>query len=290
MPTPTSCLAAPFQFTSVGTDLKITVGGTLHAITVPSCLARILCGLGATPGTAEPLCDFLQVVQAALNAGGTTLDWTVTMSPATGQITLAANGIFTFQALGPIKNLLGGLGSATGVTAVTSAHAPQYVVLFGGRQAASDWTDETTVAAAEDGSGNSSVIVSGQYRWSDELTWSWIPRDVATQQAIGDAVSPWHPDPAFLATPGATGNSRVWSVADQRAVSYGKVLGFARGTYQALCTSTIDGTTYDLVTIPGAELARPRKSNPFAGLGWERYVAWAHKVLRIGSVPTSTRT
>ena len=265
--TPTSCTAAPFQFTSAGTDLKITVGGTLHNVTVPSCLTRILCGFGAIPGTTEPLCDFLQVVQAALNAGGTTLTWTVTMSPVTGQVTLAANGAFTFQALGTIKNLLGGLNSATGVTAVTSVYAPPYLALFAGRQAAGDWVDETTVAAAEDGVGDSYVITSGLVRWTDELTWSWILRDAPTQIAYGESCSPWHPDPAYLATPGVLSTARVWSVADQRAVSYGKVLGFGRGTFPALCASTSNGALYDLVTIPGADLAKPRKSNPFVGIG-----------------------
>ena len=290
----TSMLAAPFPWVTnpSGHDFTVTVGGTPYSINVPSGTYRILLGKGGSGGgSTEPLADFLQVVSGVLNAAGTGIAWSVTLDPTTGLLTLAAASAFSLSGLyAPFYYLVGGWGVASGVTSIRANYPPQYCAFFGGRESAGDWVDETTVAGSSREDGLEYVLLSGALRWTDTQTWRWIPRDAATATSLGEVVTPWAPDPSFLATPGNTTGARRWSLADLRQVAFGKVLGLARGNFAALCASTSGGDLYDLVTLPSADLARPKKTNPYAGVGLERWVQWQHAITRIGSAPQSTRS
>lgn len=143
-----------------------------------------------------------------------------------------------------------------------------------------DWTPRTATAGAETLAGVGYGVQVGTWREEDEIAFGFIPRDVTTRTALSLDQSPFGRDAG--STYGTT--PAVWSVWDFLRTSGGVTCAAALGTWQTLRTSTT--ATYDLVTVPFAEIAQPRKAR--VREGWDAYFRWTTRMLR-QSTQTGTR-
>jgi hypothetical protein len=275
-PTLTSALAAPFAWTSGGTDLALTfASGTSPVnVTIPTGTYRTLLAPAAS--------DFARVVVAAINAAVTGAGRAEVFSIAMGadaRYTLTSTGAFS---LSPIPSALKELGFSTPISSATTAtatYAPAHFVTFIERVSA-DWTPRTATAGAETLAGIGYGVTVGVWREEDDIAFGFIPRDTTTRAALSLEQSPFARDAG--ATYGLT--PAVWSVWDFLREAGGVTCAAALGTLQTLRTSTT--ATYDLVTLPLSEIATPRKTR--VREGWDAYFRWTVRLLR-QSTQTGTR-
>jgi len=275
-PTLTSALAAPFVWTSGGTDIALTfASGTSPVnVTVPSGTYRMVLAPAAS--------DFVRVVVAAINSALTGAGRTEVFSVSVGadaRVTINSTGAF---GLSPMPDAMKLLGYSTGVAntvSIVATYAPAHLVTFVERVSA-DWTPRTAVAGAETLAGVGYGVQVGTWREEDEIAFGYIPRDVTTRTALALEQSPFGRDAG--STYGTT--PAVWSVWDFLREAGGVTCAAALGTWQTLRTSTT--ATYDLVTLPFAEIAQPRKAR--VREGWDAYFRWTTKMLR-QSTQTGTR-
>ena len=275
-PTLTSALAAPFAWTSAGNDvvLAFASGTSPVNVTIPTGTYRMVLAPAAT--------DFVRVVVAAINAAVAGAGRTEVFSATVGadaRVTLTSTGAFTMSPLLSAAKLLGFSTAIVAQTSVTATYAPAHIVTFVERVSA-DWTPRTVVAGAETLAGVGYGVQVGTWREEDEIAFGYIPRDVTTRAALSLDQSPFARDAG--STYGTT--PAVWSVWDFLREAGGVTCAAALGTWQTMRTSTT--ATYDLVTVPFAEIAQPRKAR--VREGWDAYFRWTVKMLR-QSTQTGTR-
>ena len=275
-PTLTSALAAPFAWTSGGTDIALTfASGTSPVnVTIPGGTYRMVLAPAAT--------DFVRVVVAAINSALTGAGRTEVFSVSVGadaRVTINSTGAFGLSPMPDAMKLLGYSMGVANTVSIVATYAPAHLVTFVERVSA-DWTPRTAVAGAETLAGVGYGVQVGTWREEDEIAFGYIPRDVTTRAALALEQSPFGRDAgsAYGTTPA------VWSVWDFLREAGGVTCAAALGTWQTLRTSTT--ATYDLVTVPFAEIAQPRKAR--VREGWDAYFRWTVKMLR-QSTQTGTR-
>lgn len=278
-PTLTSALAVPFAWTSAGAGLDVSItfatGASPVAVTVPSGTYRTQLAPAAS--------DFARVVVAAINAAlvaaGRAEVFSIAMS-ADARYTLTSTGAFGLSPMPAALALLGfSVGVANALTA-SATYSPANLATFTERVSA-DWTPRSAVAGAETLAGVGYGIASGVWREEDEIAFGFIPRDPATRTALSLDQTPWMPNAGDLV---GAAMPRQWTCRDVLETAGGKTCAAALGNFQTLRTSTT--ARYDLVTLPFAELASPRKAR--VREGWDAYFRWTIRMLR-QSTQTGTR-
>lgn len=276
-PTLTSALAVPFAWTSAGNDvvLAFASGTSPVNVTIPTGTYRMVLAPAAT--------DFVRVYVAAINAAlisaGRTEVFAATVD-ADSRITLTSTGAFTMSPLLSAAKLLGFSSTIVTQTSVTATFPPANLATFTERVSA-DWTPRSAVAGAETLAGVGYGVASGVWREEDEIAFSFIPRDPLTRAALSLDQTPWMPNAGDLV---GAAMPRQWTCRDVLETAGGKTCAAALGTFQTLRTSTT--ARYDLVTLPFAELASPRKAR--VREGWDAYFRWTVRMLR-QSTQTETR-
>lgn len=278
-PTLTSALAVPFAWTSGGAGADVVLafasGTTPINVTIPSGTYRMVLAPAAT--------DFVRVYVAAINAAlvaaGRSEVFTATVG-ADSRITLASTGAFTMSPLLSAAKLLGIAAGAANVTSIVATYPPAYLATFVERVSA-DWTPRSAVAGAETLAGVGYGIYSGSWREEDEIAFGYIPRDPATRTSLAVDQTPWMPNAGDLV---GAAMPRQWTCRDVLETAGGVTCAAALGTFQTLRTSTT--ATYDLVTLPFAEIAAPRKAR--VRESWDAYFRWTVRLLR-QSTQTGTR-
>lgn len=276
-PTLTSALAVPFAWTSAGNDvvLAFASGTSPVNVTIPTGTYRMVLAPAAA--------DFVRVYVAAINAAITLAGRTEVFAAAVGadsRITLTSTGAFTMSPLLAAAKLLGFSSTITAQTSVTATFPPANLATFTERVSA-DWTPRSAVAGAETLAGVGYGVASGVWREEDEIAFGFIPRDPTTRTALSVDQTPWMPNAGDLV--GAV-MPRQWTCRDVLETAGGKTCAAALGNFQTLRTSTT--ARYDLVTLPFAELASPRKAR--VREGWDAYFRWTIRMLR-QSTQTGTR-
>lgn len=276
-PTLTSALAVPFAWTSAGNDvvLAFASGTSPVNVTIPTGTYRMVLAPAAS--------DFVRVYVAAINAAITLAGRTEVFAAAVGadsRITLTSTGAFTMSPLLAAAKLLGFSSTITAQTSVTATFPPANLATFTERVSA-DWTPRSAVAGAETLAGVGYGVASGVWREEDEIAFGFIPRDPTTRTALSVDQTPWMPNAGDLV--GAV-MPRQWTCRDVLETAGGKTCAAALGNFQTLRTSTT--ARYDLVTLPFAELASPRKAR--VREGWDAYFRWTIRMLR-QSTQTGTR-
>ena len=276
-PTLTSALAVPFAWTSAGNDvvLAFASGTSPVNVTIPTGTYRMVLAPAAS--------DFVRVYVAAVNAAITLAGRTEVFAATVGadsRITLTSTGAFTMSPLLAAAKLLGFSSAIVTQTSVTAAFPPANLATFTERVSA-DWTPRSAVAGAETLAGVGYGVASGVWREEDEIAFGFIPRDPTTRTALSLDQTPWMPNAGDLV--GAV-MPRQWTCRDVLETAGGKTCAAALGNFQTLRTSTT--ARYDLVTLPFAELASPRKAR--VREGWDAYFRWTVRMLR-QSTQTGTR-
>ena len=249
-----SCLAVAFDWTSAGAgadiSAKVASGGTSYTGTIASGAYRVLCGYGATPGTTEPLADFLQVVQAAINTGIAGSGRTVTVTlDTTGHVVVAIDsGTFDLNPK-PFMVLLGFASGValTGAGTYTAENQPKYLGLAISRYGGSRSVRRPGVWATDDG-GQSYGVASpiATRRW--EPTIDFIPRTPTVASSVGSPATPCEPDEVNADWTALGARDGAWSWDDLLTAAGGKVCALSTD-FQALRASTSSANTYALCTV-----------------------------------------
>ena len=276
-PTLTSALAVPFVWTSAGNDvvLAFASGTSPVNVTIPTGTYRMVLAPAAS--------DFVRVYVAAINAAITLAGRTEVFAASVGadsRITLTSTGAFTMSPLLSAAKLLGFSTAIVTQTSVTATYPPANLATFTERVSA-DWTPRSAVAGAETLAGVGYGVASGVWREEDEIAFGFIPRDPTTRTALSVDQTPWMPNAGDLV---GAAMPRQWTCRDVLETAGGKTCAAALGNFQTLRTSTT--ARYDLVTLPFAELASPRKAR--VREGWDAYFRWTIRMLR-QSTQTGTR-
>lgn len=276
-PTLTSALAVPFAWTSAGNDvvLAFASGTSPVNVTIPTGTYRMVLAPAAT--------DFVRVYVAAINAAVAGAGRTEVFAATVGvdsRITLTSTGAFTMSPLLSAAKLLGFSTAIVAQTSVTAAYPPANLATFTERVSA-DWSPKTAAAGAETLAGVGYGVQVGVWREEDEIAFGYIPRDPTTRTALAVDQTPWMPDAGDLV---GAAMPRQWTCRDVLETAGGKTCAAALGNFQTLRTSTT--ARYDLVTLPFAEIASPRKAR--VREGWDAYFRWTTRMIR-QSTQTGTR-
>lgn len=272
-----TALAIGFDYAGETLGVVLSSGGSLSPAVPAVTGARVL--------LADSTHDLLQVLQTALNAAASPATFAVTLSAATGKVTITCTGD-TFKWVGVASTAIGkALGFTSALTpfaaSFTADEQPHYLALFVSRQSAG-WAPKTPISASETAAGVSYGVTSGIVRYEDELTFEFVPSDPTSRTTVDSLGTPWEPAAASLSTLGT--HSGAWGVLDCLAVALGQTCALARGNFQAIVSSTTE--RYDLVSIPAADLTAPRA--PYQIAGWEAYRRLTLGLIR-QSTPTGTR-
>lgn len=276
-PTLTSALAVPFAWTSAGNDvvLAFASGTSPVNVTIPTGTYRMVLAPAAT--------DFVRVYVAAINAavaGAGRAEVFAATVGADSRITLTSTGAFTMSPLLSAAKLLGFSTAIVAQTSVTAAFPPANLATFTERVSA-DWSPKTAVAGAETLAGVGYGVQVGVWREEDEIAFGYIPRDPSTRTSLAVDQTPWMPDAGDLV---GAAMPRQWTCRDVLETAGGKTCAAALGNFQTLRTSTT--ARYDLVTLPFAEIANPRKAR--VREGWDAYFRWTVRMIR-QATQTGTR-
>lgn len=268
--TPSAMLAAPFAWTSGGTDLVITfASGTSPVnVTVPSGTYRILLH--------APASDFLKVVETAINAAiaaaGRAETVTVTMR-SDGYVLFTASGSMSMTGIHSTA-----LGSLLGFTdEVLSAFTtrrgerfPRHVALLCGQQS-EPWAPTREMAVEIAAGGTTYGVMGAQETHETTAVFSFIPDEPGS---TSDYLTPWAPTKANLSTVGS--HTGVWSVRDMLRLAIGQTWAYAHD-YQTMRASTTE--RYDLVTVHPETIRSPRISRTIPDV--IRYTTWTARLVRV---------
>ena len=275
-PTLTSAVAVPFAWTSAGTDIVVTFpsGTSPVNVTVPSGTYRMQ--------LATSVSDFVRVVQTAITSAvigaGRVDTFTLTMG-ADSRVTIVGSTTFS-MAINSAMRLLGFSASIASATTATATYPPANFATFIER-VCGDWSPKSAIAGAETNAGVGFGVYSGAWREEDEIAFGFIPRDPSTRTSLAVNQTPWMPnagDAVGAAMP------RQWTCRDVLETAGGKTCAMASGNLQTLLSSTTE--TYDLVTLPFAEIAAARKDR--VRESWNAYFRWTARWIR-QSTQTGTR-
>ena len=275
-PTLTSAVAVPFVWTSAGTDITITFasGPSPVNVTVPSGTYRMQLAPLAT--------DYVRVVLSALNSAvtGSGRGDTLTLTMGTDSlVTITCTSAFSMTINDALK-LLGFSASIVSATSATATYPPANFATFIERVCA-DWSPKSAVSGAETNAGVGFGVYSGAWREDDEIAFGFVPRDPSTRTSLAVNQTPWMPNAGSLV---GAAMPRQWTCRDVLETAGGKTCAMASGNLQALLSST--SATYDLVTLPFAEIAAARKDR--VRESWNAYFRWTSRWIR-QSTQTGTR-
>lgn len=268
--TPSAMLAAPFAWTSAGTDLVLTfASGTSPVnVTIPSGTYRIL--------LAPPATDFLEVIETAIAAALASASRSEVIT-----VTMRADGyvLFTSDAsvgmTGIHSTTLGAILGFTDevLTSFTTRRGerfPRHVALLCG-QASEPWAPTREMAVEMAAGGTTYGVMGTQETHETSAVFSFIPDEPGV---TSDYLTPWAPARANLATVGT--HSGVWSVRDMLRLAIGQTWAFAHD-YQTIRSSTSE--PFDLVTVHPETIRSPRIARSIPDV--IRYTTWTARLVRV---------
>lgn len=280
-PTIRSAIAPTFTWTSTGAGIDMVftfaAGASPVGVTMPTGDYRVC----LAPSASEFMAVLTAAINAAMVAAGRTESFAVTMG-TDGIVSIDNSHTFTVTA-DPALVLLGFLVKPTATLSAKATNPPKYFATFTSR-ASNGWIPRTPMSAAETMAGIGFGVTSGVTTWEDEMAFSFIPADPTYRTSLGVDQTARDPTVTDLASYGS--HQLPWSVNDVLAVSLGKTVAAALGNFQT-CISVL-ATRYDLVTIPGADLASPRWSR--LREGWDAYFVLTLRMVRQATTPTAVRT
>lgn len=243
----TTALAPTFAWTSAGTDLTITIGGTPYAVTVPTIAAtRFLLAGSAT----EFMAHVVSAINTAVAASGRT--FTLTMLPS-GRLRLAIDSDkFTLFTSLAFNRLMGFFGTGT-YEHVDADSPPWYFAMFGS-VSGGVWAPMQSGGFEVTAGGGVYGFAGTRTAYRRDLTCEFIPWDEAVRSARGDEVSSMWPDLAYIGDLAGTGVTRPWSVLDVLQAARNVDCGLALGNFQAVLTSTTE-PFYVCRVAPGSLLS-----------------------------------
>ncbi len=267
---PSVMLAAPFTWTTGGTDLAMTFASVPSPVnvTVASGTYRVLLSTAAT--------DLLAVLNAAIAAAltGAGRSETITFAMnASGLVTITASAAVTMSALhsGTLGAILGFTsGIAGSFTTRTADRMPRHVALLAG-QASGPWAPRREMAVEQAAGGTTYGVMGAQETHETEMVFSFIPDEPGV---TSDAITPWAPVKANLSTVGS--HTGVWSVRDMLHRALGQTWTYAHD-YQAVRGSSSE--RFDYVTVTPETIRAPRTSRTIPDV--IRYTTWTARMTRV---------
>lgn len=268
--TPSAMLAAPFAWTSGGTDLAMTfASGTSPVnVTVPTATYRVLLSTAAT--------DLLAVLNAAIVTamGAASRTETIVFAMnASGLVTITASAAVTMADLhtSTLGAILGFTSAIAGsFTTRTADRMPRHVALLCG-QASAPWAPTREMAVEMAAGGTTYGVMGTQETHETDATFAFIPDEPGI---TSDALTPWAPARANLATVGA--HTGVWSVRDMLRLAIGQTWTFAHD-YQTVRASSTE--RFDYVTVHPDTIRAPRITRSIPDV--IRYTTWTARLVRV---------
>lgn len=267
---PSAMLAAPFAWTSGGTDLAmIFASGTSPVnVTVASGTYRVLLSPAAS--------DLLAVLNAAIVTamGAVSRTETIVFSmTAAGLVTITASAALKLDdlhtsALGAILGFTSGIAGS--FTTRTADRMPRHVALLCG-QASAPWAPTREMAVEMAAGGTTYGVMGTQETHETDAVFSFIPDEPGI---TSDALTPWAPVKANLATVGT--HTGVWSVRDMLRLAIGQTWTFAHD-YQTVRSSSTE--RFDYVTVHHDTIRAPRITRSIPDV--IRYTTWTAKLVRV---------
>lgn len=267
---PSAMLAAPFAWTSGGTDLAMTFapGTSPVNVTVASGTYRVLLSPAAS--------DLLAVLNAAIVTamGAVPRTETIVFSmTAAGLVTITASAAVTMadlhtSTLGAILGFTSGIAGS--FTTRTADRMPRHVALLCG-QASAPWAPTREMVVEMAAGGTTYGVMGTQETHETDAVFSFIPDEPGI---TSDALTPWAPTKANLATVGT--HTGVWSVRDMLRLAIGQTWTFAHD-YQTVRTSGTE--RFDYVTVHHDTIRAPRITRSIPDV--IRYTTWTAKLVRV---------
>ena len=267
---PSAMLAAPFAWTSGGTDLAMTFasGASPVNVMVASGTYRVLLSPAAS--------DLLAVLNAAIASALSTASRSETITfamTAAGLVTITASAAVTMadlhtSALGAILGFTSGIAGS--FTTRTADRMPRHVALLCG-QASAPWAPTREMAVEMAAGGTTYGVMGTQETHETDAVFSFIPDEPGI---TSDALTPWAPAKANLSTVGS--HTGVWSVRDMLRLAIGQTLTFAHD-YQTVRSSSSE--RFDYVTVHHDTIRAPRITRSIPDV--IRYTTWTAKLVRV---------
>lgn len=243
----TTALAPTFAWTSAGTDLTITIGGTPYAVTVPTIAATRFLLAGSA---VEFMAHVEDAINTAVAASGRT--FTLTMLPS-GRLRLAIDsGKFTLSTSLAFNRLMGFFGTGT-YHHVDADSPPWYFAMFGS-VSGGVWAPMQSGGFEVTAGGSVFGFAGTRTAYRRDLTCEFIPWDEAVRSARGDEVSSMWPNLAYVGDLAGTGVTRPWSLLDVLQAARNVDCGLALGNFQTVLTSTSE-PFYVCRVAPGSILS-----------------------------------
>lgn len=244
----TTALAPTFAWTSAGTDLTITIGGTPYAVTVPTIAAtRFLLAGSAT----EFMAHVVSAINTAVAASGRT--FTLTMLPS-GRLRLAIDsGTFGLSSAPAFNRVVGFLPGGLALADTTADTPPWYFATFGA-VSGGVWAPMQSGGFEVTAGGSVFGFAGTRTAYRRDLTCEFIPWDEAVRSARGDEVSSMWPNLAYIGDLAGTGVTRPWSLLDVLQAARNVDCGLALGNFQTVLTSTSE-PFYVCRVAPGSILS-----------------------------------
>ena len=267
---PSAMLAAPFAWTSGGTDLAMTfASGTSPVnVAVASGTYRVLLSPAAS--------DLLAVLNAAIVTamGAVSRTETIVFSmTAAGLVTITASAALKLDdlhtsALGAILGFTSGIAGS--FTTRTADRMPRHVALLCG-QASAPWAPTREMAVEMAAGGTTYGVMGTQETHETDAVFAFIPDEPGI---TSDALTPWAPTKANLSTVGS--HTGVWSVRDMLRLAIGQTWTFAHD-YQTVRSSSSE--RFDYVTVHHDTIRAPRITRSIPDV--IRYTTWTAKLVRV---------
>ena len=267
---PSAMLAAPFAWTSGGTDLAMTfASGTSPVnVTVASGTYRVL----LSPAASDLLAVLNAAIVTAMGAASRTETIVFSMTAA-GLVTITASAAVTMAAL-PTSTLGAILGFTSGIagsfTTRTADRMPRHVALLCG-QASAPWAPTREMAVEMAAGGTTYGVMGTQETHEADAVFAFIPDEPGI---TSDALTPWAPVKANLSTVGS--HTGVWSVRDMLRLAIGQTWTFAHD-YQTVRSSSSE--RFDYVTVHHDTIRAPRITRSIPDV--IRYTTWTAKLVRV---------
>lgn len=268
--TPSAMLAAPFAWTSGGTDLAMTfASGTSPVnVTVPTATYRVL----LSPAASDLLAVLNAAIVTAMGAASRTETIVFAMN-ASGLVTITASAAVTMadlhtSTLGAVLGFTSGIAGS--FTTRTADRMPRHVALLCG-QASAPWAPTREMAVEMAAGGTTYGVMGTQETHETDATFAFIPDEPGI---TSDALTPWAPTKANLASVGS--HTGVWSVRDMLRLAIGQTWTFAHD-YQTVRTSSSE--RFDYITVHPDTIRAPRIMRSIPDV--IRYTTWTAKLVRV---------
>jgi len=269
---PSAMLAAPFSWTSGGTDLAMAFasGASPVNVTLATGSYRIL----LAPAASDFLAVLNAAIAAALAAASPPRSETITFAMnAAGLVTITASAAVTMSGLhsSTLGPLLGFTSAIAGsFTTRTADRQPRHCALLAG-QASTPWAPRREMAVEMAAGGTTYGVMGAQETHQTDMVFSFIPD---APGITSDALTPWAPARANLGALGS--HTGVWSVRDMLRLAIGQTWAYAHD-YQTIRASSTE--PFDYVTVAPETIREPRISRTIPDV--IRYTTWTARVMRV---------